>query len=196
MNPLLPGAEPLRLAGHDGGVLVLHGFGGSPFEVAPLAHRLNDAGFAVHAPLLPGHGRRGGSLDGVGESDYVAAAESAYDSLARSVAATAVIGLSMGGALALHLGAVRAPSAIVTIAAPLYLAPHVHAFVPFVSRVTPRLQWPTNAAVRWGGSVGYATASLAAIDCLLRLLARVRDEIARVSAPLLVVQSTADPTGA
>ena len=35
--------------------LLVHGFGGSPFEVLPVAEALEASGFPVSAPTLPGH---------------------------------------------------------------------------------------------------------------------------------------------
>ncbi len=38
------------------GFLVLHGFGGSPFEVDPIVRSLKDMGFKnIICPILPGH---------------------------------------------------------------------------------------------------------------------------------------------
>jgi alpha-beta hydrolase superfamily lysophospholipase len=56
--PLLPGAEPYS---HDAGpgsvgVLVIHGFTGSPKSMRPWAEELARSGLSVELPRLPGHG--------------------------------------------------------------------------------------------------------------------------------------------
>src|SRR6476620_2578144 len=58
--PVLPGAEPFShdAAGPGGeiGVLISHGFTGSPQSVRPWAEHLAGEGFTVRLPRLPGHG--------------------------------------------------------------------------------------------------------------------------------------------
>lgn len=89
------------------GALVLHGLTGSPQSVAGLAAALESAGFAVEAPLLPGHGTSPEDLATCGWADWLAAAEDAYSVLAGPGARRRVVavGLSMGGALAAAVAA-------------------------------------------------------------------------------------------
>jgi esterase/lipase len=54
--PLLPGAEPFAADGGSIGVLLSHGFTGSPQSLRPWAEHLAAAGYAVRLPRLPGHG--------------------------------------------------------------------------------------------------------------------------------------------
>ncbi|HVL04677.1 MAG TPA: alpha/beta fold hydrolase [Acidimicrobiales bacterium] len=84
------------------GALVLHGLTGSTQSVAGLRAALEAAGFAVEAPMLPGHGTTPEDLAGCGWSDWTAAAEEAYGRLA---VPAAVVGLSVGGALAAGVAA-------------------------------------------------------------------------------------------
>ena len=55
-----PGAEPWSSPGEGArakiGVMLVHGFTGSPISLRPLAELLAGRGFAVELPLLPGHG--------------------------------------------------------------------------------------------------------------------------------------------
>ncbi len=83
-------------------VLLLHGFTGSPWEVRPLAESLAARGFFVRAPRLPGHGTTPEAMLWVTWRDWLAAAESAFDSL-RSWPRVSIAGLSMGGLLGLLL---------------------------------------------------------------------------------------------
>lgn len=96
---LIPGAEPLSVAGGPVGVLVLHGFTGNPGSVRPLADAMVDAGFTVEMPLLPGHGTVIEDMVPTRFSDWAAAAETSYLDLAGRVDAVVVAGLSMGGTL-------------------------------------------------------------------------------------------------
>jgi carboxylesterase len=102
-SSVLPGAEPLSRQGGPAGVLVLHGFTGNPQSLRPIAEVLAGAGFSVEMPLLPGHGTAVEDMIPTRFADWSEAAEKAYRSLAGRSAPTAVVGLSMGGTLALWL---------------------------------------------------------------------------------------------
>jgi carboxylesterase len=104
-HPVLPGAEPFSSEGGAEGVLVLHGFTGSPQSVGPLARAFADAGFTVELPLLPGHGTSLADLMRTDWSDWSAAAETAYTKLAGRCDSVVVAGLSMGATLAVWLAA-------------------------------------------------------------------------------------------
>jgi carboxylesterase len=120
--------SPIFLPGKGGGVLCLHGFTGTPYEVAPLARALAAAGFTVSAPLLAGHGQSVAALAATGWQDWLSSAETAFDHLRSSagVEQVAVVGFSMGGLLALRLAARSRPgavSALVLLSVPLRLLP-------------------------------------------------------------------------
>ena len=69
----------------------------------PLADAIALAGFAVELPLLPGHATTPTDLGTKSFSDFVNAVEDAYELLAKRTTAIVVVGLSMGGTLALEL---------------------------------------------------------------------------------------------
>ena len=96
---ILPGCEPWSAAGGPHGVLVLHGFTGSPQSVRGLAEAFADAGFTVELPRLPGHGTTVEDMITTGWPDWSAAAEATYEDLAGRTDSVVVAGLSMGGAL-------------------------------------------------------------------------------------------------
>jgi carboxylesterase len=54
--PVLSGAEAFAFPGGDVGVLLLHGFTGSPQGLRPWGEALRDDGRTILCPLLPGHG--------------------------------------------------------------------------------------------------------------------------------------------
>jgi carboxylesterase len=106
---LAPHAEPLYtdgVAGPDGrriGVLVSHGFTGSPASVVPWGRYLADQGFAVAVPRLPGHGTTWQDMTTTRYDDYYAALEAEFETLKARTDVVVVAGLSMGGCLALQL---------------------------------------------------------------------------------------------
>src|SRR5215213_1606568 len=85
------------------GVLVLHGLTSSLASVTPVADRLEARGLPCAVPWLRGHGTRPEDLVGVTWRDWYADAAEALDALLGRCEYAAVVGLSMGGLLALHL---------------------------------------------------------------------------------------------
>ena len=121
---IVAGAEGFLLRGGNGrGVLLLHGSGDTPQSLRYLAERLHDAGFTVHVPLLPGHGRDVGRFASVTERAYAAAADAGLVTILRETDRVAVGGLSMGGALAARLAADRAEARALVLLAPYLEAP-------------------------------------------------------------------------
>ncbi|HUC32723.1 MAG TPA: alpha/beta fold hydrolase [Ilumatobacteraceae bacterium] len=106
MTALIPGAEPWSHTGEGPhGALVIHGFTGNPGSMRGLAEAFAAAGFHVEMPLLPGHGTVVDDMVPTRWSDWSAAAEEAYQTIAARADKVVVAGLSMGGALTLRVGA-------------------------------------------------------------------------------------------
>ena len=103
---IIEGAAPIARRGSSGrAVLILHGFGDTPQTVGYLAAHLHELGFTVRAPLLPGHGR---TLREFGQStaeQWLAGAERELVALQEEHETVGVVGVSMGGALAVILAA-------------------------------------------------------------------------------------------
>jgi carboxylesterase len=117
--PILAGAEPFAASGGSTGVLVLHGYTGSPQSVRPLAESLASSGCSVVLPLLPGHGTSVEDLLSTRWADWSSAAESSYGELAGRCDRVFVAGLSMGGTLAIWLALRHAEIAGVIVVNPL-----------------------------------------------------------------------------
>lgn len=113
---ILAGAEPMSVVGGPTGVLVLHGFTGSPQSMRPLAQACADAGHTVEMPRLPGHGTTVEDMLTTSWSDWSGHVEQVYLDLTERCERVVVAGLSMGGALTLWLAS-RHPAiaAIATI---------------------------------------------------------------------------------
>ena len=101
---IIEGAEPIELD-RDGApaALLLHGGGDTPQAMAGLAAHLHEHGYAVRVPLLRSHGRALPELCRASASDWYADVRKEYDALRESHESVALVGLSMGGAIAARL---------------------------------------------------------------------------------------------
>ena len=116
-------SDPFELAGDgDAGVVLVHGFTGTPYEVRYLGEQLAHAGYDVIAPRLAGHGTTVGELARTTWRDWVASVEASVDSLARRCQRVAIVGQSLGGLLALEIASRRPEICCVgSLATPLWL---------------------------------------------------------------------------
>jgi len=103
MNEIMQGADPFFCKGSDKGVLLLHGFTGSPQSLRGLAEYIAQSGFTVSLPLLPGHGTKKEDMLNLTYQDWLKAARDELCRLREVCRAVAVGGLSMGGTLTCDL---------------------------------------------------------------------------------------------
>ena len=96
---------PFSHRGGPMGVVLVHGFSGTPGELRPLAERLARLGYSVEAPLLAGHGGSQEELAAVTWRDWVASARRALEDLRGRCPTVALVGFSMGGAITLSIAA-------------------------------------------------------------------------------------------
>lgn len=192
---LLPGAEPFRFDGGPTGVLMLHGFTGSPASMRPIGEWLAGQGLTVLGPLLPGHGTRWEDLAATGWADWAAEANSGLSDLARLCDRVVVVAQSMGAALAVHLAATR-PGDVAGLALSnpyvrdrrLWPAPLVRLLLRTVKGVGNDVRKPG------GDEVCYDRIPLPALVSLRELLRTADHELPQVKAPLLVFRSGEDHT--
>jgi len=101
--------EPFIAEGRAPTVLCFHGYGGTAAELRPLAEAIARAGFAVRAPILPGHGTSPCDLQDLGFDAWAGAMRSEL-ARARGPAgdrAVVVCGFSLGSLVAMHLAATQ-----------------------------------------------------------------------------------------
>lgn len=100
---IIQGAEAFSTPGERAGVLLLHGYMSTVQQVRGWAQAFARAGFAVEAPLLPGHGTTPEDCVRTGWTDYLNCARAAYASLAARHRQVFVGGLCLGSELAAWL---------------------------------------------------------------------------------------------
>ena len=91
--------------GSKTGLLCVHGFTGSPYEVRPLGEHFARKGWRVRGIVLPRHGGLPDALKGARWQEWPAAARAALDELSASCEHVFIVGLSMGGLVTTSLAA-------------------------------------------------------------------------------------------
>ncbi|WP_026926724.1 alpha/beta hydrolase [Granulicoccus phenolivorans] len=176
------------------GVLLCHGFTGSPGSLRPWAEHLVEAGFRVRLPLLPGHGTTWEQLNETSWTDWYATVETAFRLLRQECRAVFIGGLSMGGSLALRLAerygddvaALALVNPAVSSANPALKA------LPVLRRFVPSVKGITNDIARGGDEWGYDRTPLQALSSMTELWRNVRQNLDRVDQPLLLFRSATD----
>ncbi|MFE9672847.1 alpha/beta hydrolase [Streptomyces sp. NPDC006259] len=193
--PVLPGAEPYRHDGGEVGILLCHGFTGSPQSLRPWARYLAGHGLTVSLPLLPGHGTRWEDMALTGWPDWYAEVDRELRVLRERCARVFVAGLSMGGALALRLAA-RHGDAVegVVVVNP---ANKVHGLsartLPVVRHLVRTTRGIVSDIAEEGAlETGYDRVPLHAAHSLRAFLRRVDGELPQVTQPLLLLRSVRD----
>ncbi|UVS77869.1 carboxylesterase [Actinokineospora sp. UTMC 2448] len=195
----MPGIAGAERFAHDGsteiGVLLSHGFTGSPFSLRPWADRLVAEGFSVRLPLLPGHGTRWQDMNRTTWPQWYGEVESSFLELRERCATVFAFGLSMGGTLCLRLaqthgsdvaGLVLVNPSVLSLRRDIRLVSALARLVPSVRPISDDIAKPgvTEHA--------YPRTPLRALASLTKLWATVRADLPAVTQPLLLLHSAVD----
>lgn len=200
-----PGTEPWSASGSGPRakttILLVHGFRGSPFSLRPLGEQLAERGFAVDLPRLPGHGTTWRDMLPTRYDDWRAHVEARARALAALSDRVIMVGLSMGGTLALDVasGTGAKVAGVVTINAQILdrtgivvkLGPYLEKILPVVPAAVAGLT-SNDIAKPDVAERAYGWVPSAAGNSLLRALPRVRVQLERMPCPVLVMYSRND----
>jgi carboxylesterase len=175
------------------GVVMSHGFTGSPHSVRPWAEHLAAAGFAVRLPLLPGHGTSWQDMATRSWREWHRAVDDAYLELAAECDYVFTAGLSMGGTLALRIAATRPVAGTVVVNPGLVLDDPravIVAALKYVVKTTPAI---ANDILKPDQDEGaYARTPVAAAHQLKKMYKDTAAILPRISSPVRVYKSTVD----
>ena len=127
-------------------MLLLHGFTSHVSCISDLRFPVEEMGLPYRVPILRGHGTKWEDLKGVKAEDWYEDAENSMLDLLKECDKVIVVGLSMGGLVALDL-AVRhrkQVAAVVTVAAALTFKDPLSVLTPLMARTIP--SWPSPTA--------------------------------------------------
>jgi carboxylesterase len=200
LTPFDPEAvRPWTLGEGRRGVLLLHGFAGTPPELRRLGEHLAAHGFRCRGPALAGHATTPEALEATVRQDWIASAQAELDTLARDCDEVMVAGQSMGGTIALHLAATDLRiAAVATLAAPVWLSSLATRAVPVARRLV-RWQSPGRDIDLYDLAAidelySHGRRPMRSIHEFVRLIASVRDELVAIRAPVLLLHGGRDRT--
>jgi carboxylesterase len=195
LNP--DSVQPFSIRRGPVGCVLIHGFTGTPHEMREMGEHLAERGISVVCKQLPGHGGDERELNHVTWRSWVDTVDAAYMELAAHCRSVFVVGLSMGGVLALHLAAHRPVAGCTALAAflrpkdwraPLVdLIKYVHAFDPKgeldIKDPVARARWAGyDCHPSWGASE------------MLKLCRHLADDLPEIRCPVLLMHGREDHT--
>lgn len=197
---VIVGAAPIVLPREGApGVLLLHGGGDTPQSLELLAGHLHERGFAVRAPLLSGHGRHLSALAASSARQWHEEVRREFDAMRAKHSRVGIVGLSMGGSLAVKLASAHDVDAVVLLAPYIAMATFArgmalssHAWgwlLPYFSSFGTRSIRDPAAAAR---ALGHGILTPAALRALYDVVNDAVNALPGVTAPTLVIHSRED----
>lgn len=194
--PIMKGAEPFLLPGGENGVILVHGFTGAPSEMRLTGEFLNNLGYTVLAPRLPGHGTTPEEMANTAWPHWYGNVEDGYHLLAGICSNVSAVGLSMGGLLTLKLASEYPINRLAVLSTPIYIAhqrlrllPLYRMFTNFVPKKRKRLP-----GIGEDYSITYEATPLSSLASLLSLIKHIQVLLPSITVPTLIVQSPKEHT--
>lgn len=194
---VLEGCDSFTLGSGRVGVLLIHGYTGSPQGLRELGEHLADRGMSVSCPRLPGHGTSWQDLNNYGDQDWTDEVRSAFEELSGRTDQVFLVCLSFGAALGLDLAA-RYPervAGIVTMAGMVFTKDPRRHLAPLIAKVVKSIPGVGNdIADPDGKEVAYDRIPPKATIQMLNVCKRAKGSLSQVRAPILVIHGRQDHT--
>lgn len=189
--PIIQGSEPFYAEGNHVGILVSHGFTGSPQSMRPLCEAYAAEGYTVCGPLLKGHGTHHEDMAQSTYQDWIHSIEEGYQWLQERCDTIFVTGLSMGGTLTLYI-AEKHPEVrgIIPINAAVVL-PAMESIrhitdVQYLDGIGSDIKKPGVT------ELAYAKTPVRSVHEILNLVEEVRKQLFKITCPTLIFVSDED----
>ncbi|WP_057915048.1 alpha/beta hydrolase [Peribacillus muralis] len=187
---VISGAEQFFIPGNSIGILICHGFNGTPQSVRYLGENFAAKGFTVFAPRLAGHGTDEAEMETSDYQQWIQDVEMAYAKLKQTCTNVFVIGQSMGGALVLDLATKVACDGILTINAAL----QVPEYEKYCNKTVPRFIPEGKPDIKAVDSkeIAYDRVPIKAVNQLLDIMKHTGAQLQKITCPLILFHSPED----
>ncbi|AZB44471.1 alpha/beta fold hydrolase [Bacillus sp. FJAT-42376] len=190
LKRVMSGAQSFSISGSsEQGILLCHGFNGTPQSMESLGEKFASFGYSVYAPRLSGHGTCPTEMESCTAMDWYRSLETAYSRMKSRFSKVFVVGQSMGGSLTLKLaGKFREMDGIALINAALEVPAYQHITEQsgFITEGKPDIKDQTAEEIT------YNTVPLKAISELKTAMNEAKAKLKEVSCPAIVFYSPED----
>lgn len=190
--PVLPGAESFFFKGNEIGILISHGFVGTPQSVSYLGEYLASEGFTVYGVRLSGHGTHYEDMERCSYQDWIKSIEDGFNFLQQHCREIFVIGQSMGGTLTLNLSQkYKDIKGIMLINAAINSIPPMERYK---NKHIPRFVQEGEPDIKSKNvhEISYLKAPVRSIHQLFALMSETKDKLLEVACPVLAFRSEED----
>lgn len=190
LHPVISGAESIYIRGNETGIVLCHGFNGTPQSMEYLGEHLANYGYTVLIPRLKGHGTHVKDMEACMYEEWIINLQDAYENLKKTCNKVYIVGQSMGGALTLQVAAQQNVDGIFLINAAVtdvaYKEYQYENKPSMIDEGTPDIK---KTAVH---EITYDQVPLKAIHQLLDLMDNTKNKVKHVSSPTVIFKSKID----
>ncbi|MGE6379169.1 alpha/beta hydrolase [Peribacillus muralis] len=187
---VISGAEHFFFPGNSIGILICHGFNGTPQSVRFLGESFAAKGFTVFAPRLSGHGTDEFEMEACHYQEWIQEVETAFAELKKRCTNVFAIGQSMGGALVIDLATKVACDGILTINAAL----QVPEYEKYRNKSVPRFILEGKPDIKADNvkEIAYDRVPIIAVNQLLTIMEHTDTQLQKITCPFMLFHSPED----
>lgn len=177
------------------GILLVHGFTGSPAAMRPWAEFFGARGYTVRVPRLPGHGRQWQDLNKVAWTDWTDRVTDELEQLEKLCDKVFIFALSMGCGTSLYVAAHHGDrvAGLVLVNPMIHIPGFAAKFAPLIAQFRTHLKTVGGDIKRPGVSEwAYDALPTRGVVELAKLLKNSRSTLGLVKTPLLLFHSVED----
>ena len=195
---LMPTAEPFFFPGNRTGCLLIHGFTGTPKEMRQLGVHLSNQGCTVLGIRLPGHATQLQDMLRMRWRDWIASLEDGWQILSGCTDQIFIMGLSMGGVLALCFSAHAPVAGVVGMSTPHHFPKDLR--VPMIKPISLYQRFQRKGLPNWydveayQDHVSYSSQPTRGLAELRDLIGEMQSALPQIKAPALLIYSRHDRT--
>ncbi len=181
------------------GVLLVHGWSSTAYEVRRLGEFLHEKGYTVYGPMLKGHGTKPEDLENVKWEEWLDDLEKAYAEMAKEFDQIYVGGTSIGSCLAMLLAQKKKNIAgLILMATPfkirleklmMLFAKATVKIKPFNKKIYPPTFGASTTITRL---ISYQKYSVRSALETFELIEAARKNLSRITQPCFLIQSKSD----
>ncbi|WP_243556573.1 alpha/beta hydrolase [Priestia megaterium] len=189
---VIQGAESFYYKGNDIGILVSHGFMGTPQSMEYIGKELAEKGFTVYGLRLTGHGTHYYDIEQTTYEEWKQDFLNGYQRLEQECRHVFILGQSMGGTLTFHTASQGLDlDGVIAINPAMTSIPSME---PYRSRHTPRYLKEEHPDIKDPNvhEITYDKVPVRSMRELLSLMDETKERLPYVTCPALVLTSTVD----